>query len=48
MRRRLTDLLDVTAVLLGVAAASLAAGLWAGLAAGAVGCAALSWALEHR
>ena len=46
--RYLTSLLDLGAVGLGVGAAYTALGLWAGLAAAAVGCGALSWALERR
>lgn len=45
--RRLTTLLDLATVALGVAAAAVALGLWGGLAAGAVGCAGLSWALSR-
>lgn len=46
--RRVTDLLDLAAVGLGVGSAYLAAGSWAALAAGSAGCAVLSWATERR
>lgn len=45
---RVTDLLDLTAVGLVVASASVAAGLWAGLAAGGASCVVLSWRLSGR
>lgn len=45
--RRLTSALDLSAVLLGVAAAALAFGAAAALAAAAVGCLGLSWALSR-
>ncbi len=45
--RRLTDLLEVTGATLAVASASVAGGLWAGLAAGAVGCFGLSWSMNR-
>jgi hypothetical protein len=43
----LTTALDLATVALGVAAAQVGLGLWAALAAGAVGCAGLSWALSR-
>lgn len=45
--RRFTDLLEVTGAAMAVASASVAGGLWAGLAAGSAACFGLSWALTR-
>lgn len=42
-----TDLLDIAGIVLLVAAAALAVGLWAALAVSGVGCIALSWGLSR-